>query len=336
MTELKKYTIQGDFSLENGGKLVNPVIGYHTFGKLNPEKDNVVWVCHALTANSNVPQWWGDLVGENGLFNPENHFIVCANMLGSCYGSTSPIDINSETGEPYYYDFPLITMRDVVKAHLLLKAHLGIDEIYMCMGGSCGGNQVLEFLLLEPKVKNAFIIASSARESAWSIAIHSTQREAIETDRTWGERNNLAGINGLKTARGIGLHTYRTIKAYKDKQTDGDEVLENLKATSYIKYHGQKLADRYNAHSYWHMVKTLDTHHIGRGRGKIEDVLKTINAKVLLIGIDSDILIPPDEQKYLAEHIPNAVYRELKSEYGHDGFLIEQPTIRKFLEEFIK
>ena len=335
MTDLKKFTIEGEFHLENGGKLLNPKIGYHTFGALNENRDNVIWVCHALTANSNVPQWWGELVGQNGLFNPNEYFIVCANMLGSCYGSTSPTDVNPESENPYYYDFPLITMRDVVKAHLRLKQYLGIDKINMCMGGSCGGNQVLEFLCMDPTIEKAFMIASSARESAWSIAIHTTQRNAIETDSSWGEKSDKAGLDGLKTARGIGLLTYRTINAYNLKQTDTDEKLYDFNASSYINYQGQKLAARFTAHSYWHLTRTLDTHHIGRGRGKIEDVLKKIKAKVLLIGIDSDILIPVNEQKFLAENLPNGIYREIESEFGHDGFLIEQPKIKMILNEFI-
>lgn len=333
--EVKKYRYRGKFELEAGGHLTDPVIGYHTFGELNERKNNVIWVCHALTANSNVPQWWGGLFGPEGIFSPENYFIVSVNMLGSCYGSTGPADINPESGEPYYYNFPLVTMRDVVKAHLILKAHLGIEEVQLCAGGSCGGNQVLEMCIQDPGIKQAFIIASSARESAWSIAIHTAQRLAIEADKNWGTDSPEAGIDGLRSARGIGLLSYRTIEAYKNRQTDDDEKLDDFKAASYIKYQGEKLVKRFNAHSYWHMTKTLDTHHIGRGRGKIEDVLGKIKSKMLIMGINSDMLIPPDEQKFIANRVPGAQFKMLESEFGHDGFLIEQEKISVYLKKFI-
>lgn len=335
MSEKKIFKLEEVFDLESGGVLRNAQIAYHTFGTLNKERDNVIWVCHALTANSNVPEWWGGLAGPDGLLNTDDYFIVCANMLGSCYGSTGPGDIDSKTDNPYYYNFPLITMRDVVRAHLLLKDYLGINEIFLCMGGSCGGNQVLEFCLQDNSIKNSFIIASSAKESPWSIAIHTTQRRAIENDSTWGHKDPEAGIEGLKVARGIGLLTYRTIDAYNRAQLDDDEVIENFKASSYIDYQGEKLAKRFTAHSYWHLTKTLDTHNIARGRGRMDEVLSSIQARMLIIGIDTDILIPVAEQQFIANHVKNSEFALLESAYGHDGFLIEQEKIKSILDKFL-
>ena len=335
MKNLKIYNHDKPFLLESGEKIQNLKIGYHTFGELNEDKSNVVWACHALTANSNVPEWWGKLVGPAGLLNPKDHFIVCANIIGSCYGSSNPLDIDSH-GNRYLLRFPHFTMRDIVKAHLLLKDHLEISDIYLCMGGSCGGQQVLEMALLSPHpIENLFAIAASARETAWSIAIHTTQRMAIEADGTWGDDDPKAAQKGLKAARGIGLLNYRSFNAYIDTQTDDDNKVDDFKAESYIRYQGDKLVKRFNAYSYWYLTKALDNHHIGRNRGRIEDVLKTIQSKTLVIGIDSDVLIPFSEQEFIANNIPNSKLVNLKSSYGHDGFLIEQDRIKIELEKFL-
>ncbi len=335
MSELKTYFHHEPFRLENGRSIHDLRIGYHTFGKLNESRDNVVWVCHALTANSNVPEWWGKLVGPDGLIHPDEYFIVCANILGSCYGTTNPLD-HSENGTPYLTDFPLFTMRDIVNAHFALKDHLGIRDIHLVMGGSCGGQQALEMALMSPdKVENLFLIATSARETSWSIAIHTTQRMAIESDATWGQPHANAADQGLKTARGIGLLSYRSFKAFIDTQTDEDQKTDGFKAESYIRYQGQKLADRFNAYSYWYLTKALDTHHVGRGRGPVEEVLGAIQAKTLIIGVDSDMLMPFSEQEFMARHIPNSTLYNLRSLYGHDAFLIEQDEIRKELSKFL-
>ena len=335
--DILTYKPETPFVLETGGVIKDLKIAYNTFGTLNEKKDNVVWVCHALTANSNVPEWWGKVAGEEGLFKPKDYFIVCANILGSCYGSTSPLDINPETGEPYYDDFPFFTMRDIVRAHILLRQHLGIDKINVCIGGSCGGHQVMEFALMDPGViDNLVLVVTSARETAWSIAIHTTQRMAMESDGTWGQKHPRAGEAGMKTARGIGLLTYRSHQAYVDKQTDDDpNVIDNFRASSYIKYQGEKLANRFNAYSYWHLTKALDTHHIGRGRGPIPEVLKSITSNTLVIGVDTDKLIPFTEQEYLAAHIPGARLGRIETPYGHDGFLMEQETVAALVKQHL-
>ena len=335
MSVLQFYNHLEPFALESGQKLENLRIGYHTYGSLNSDKSNVVWVCHALTASSDVPEWWEKLVGPEGLLNPNDHFIVCANIIGSCYGSSNPLDKDNNE-QAYLLDFPDFTMRDIVKAHLLLKQHLEIGSIYLCMGGSCGGQQALEFAIMCPDpVQNLFVIAASARETAWSIAIHTAQRMAIEADGTWGEAHANSASQGLKAARGMGLLSYRSFQAYIDKQTDNDNKISDFKAESYIRYQGQKLADRFNAYSYWYLTKALDSHNIGRGRNGVENALKMIRSKTLVIGIDSDILIPFSEQQHIAEYIPQSQLYKLHSIYGHDAFLIEQEEISKELRNFL-
>src|SRR5215471_14456362 len=167
--------------LEAGGSLPELTIAYHTWGQLNEDKSNVIWICHALTANSDAVDWWPGLVGDNHVIDPQKYFIVCANIIGSCYGTTGPLTNNPKTGHPYYHDFPQVTVRDMVNAHMLLRKHLGIEKIFLLMGGSLGGYQVLEWAVMEKEaIQNLFLIGTSAAESAWGISIHTTQRLAIE------------------------------------------------------------------------------------------------------------------------------------------------------------
>ncbi len=328
------YQHKEGFTLEQGGYLAELDIAYHTFGTLNTKKNNVIWVFHALTANSDPSDWWKGVVGTDALVNPEEHFIVCANVLGSFYGTTNPRSIKPETGAAYGIDFPLFTVRDVVQVHHLLRQHLGISEIMLGLGGSFGGHQALEFALAAPVVvKSLVLLATCARETAWSIAIHEAQRMAIETDLTWKENSPKAGATGLKTARALGLISYRTIAAYIQTQTDETPKLDQHKAASYVRYQGKKLEQRFHAQSYWHLSKCLDTHHVGRNRGTIENILASLNIPVSIIGIKSDLLIPVEEQQFLAAHLPQSRYYEIDSRFGHDGFLIEVTKINAILAQ---
>ncbi|MBC3538855.1 homoserine O-acetyltransferase [Rufibacter sediminis] len=318
------------FALEGGQTLPEITVAYHTFGKLNANKSNVVWICHALTANSNVLDWWDGIVGESKVIDPERHFIVCANILGSCYGSTGPLSLNPQTGEPYYTTFPQVTVRDMVRAHMLLREHLGLEKIHILAGGSMGGFQVLEWAIAEPQVvDNLFLLATSAAESTWGIGIHTTQRLMLEADGTWGEPNPTAGSKGLKAARALGTLTYRNYQILAQNQTDPDpEKLDNYRVSSYLNYQGEKLVNRFNAYSYWFLTKALDSHNLSRGRGgRLEAVLAEIPQKTLIIGINSDILCPVQEQQFLAQHLPNVQLVEIDSNYGHDGFIIEGEKI---------
>ncbi|MCW3107943.1 MAG: homoserine acetyltransferase [Segetibacter sp.] len=322
------------FETECGATISNLTIAYNTYGKLNAEKNNVVWVCHALTSNSAVTDWWPGVVGDNCVIDPSKYFIVCANILGSCYGTTGPISINPATGKPYFNEFPMITIRDMVKAHILLRQHLGIENIYLLMAGSMGGYQALEWCVMEnERIQNLFLITTSAAESAWGIAIHTAQRLAIEADNTWTNESLEAGKNGLKAARAIGLLTYRNYKILVEKQTDKDpEKIDNFRASSYITYQGEKLVSRFNAQSYWLLTKAMDSHNLARGRNKSqEQVLQSMLQKTLIIGISSDLLCPVEEQKHIADNMPNTTYIEIDSSYGHDGFLIEYEKISKHI-----
>ncbi|MBA4198197.1 MAG: homoserine O-acetyltransferase [Chitinophaga sp.] len=326
------------FALENGQILPQLSLTYFTYGKLNADKSNVVWVCHALTANADVADWWKGLIGEGSVINPEKHFIVCANILGSCYGSTGPLSINPATHQPYYSSFPSVTIRDMVNANILLRQHLGIDKIHLLMGGSMGGYQALEWCMMERNViENLFLIATSPSESAWGVAVHTAQRLAIEADSTWLEHKPDAGSKGLKAARAIGMLTYRNYKILHEKQTDPDpDKIDNFKASSYIIYQGDKLVNRFNAYSYWLLTKAMDSHHLARGRNiSLQQALQSIHQNTLVIGINSDILCPLDEQKFIAENMPDAQLIAIDSAYGHDGFIIETKQITEHLSKWL-
>jgi homoserine O-acetyltransferase len=332
------FSYDAPFVLERGDSLPGITVAYHTYGRLNEDHSNVVWVCHALTANSDVVRWWPGVVGEHGAVSPEKYFIVCANILGSCYGSTGPLSPDSRTGKPFYSHFPALTIRDMVRAHILLRKHLGIEKIHLLMGGSMGGYQALEWSVLEKGViGQLFLIATSPAESAWGIAVHTAQRLAIEADSSWREESAAAGARGLKAARAIGILTYRNYGIMVQKQTDPDtEKLDGFRASSYMNYQGDKLMERFNAYSYWLLTKVMDSHQLARGRGgKLETVLQGIRQRTLLIGITSDILCPVEEQRHMAEHLPNATLLEIDSAYGHDGFMVEGEKIATHLREWL-
>lgn len=326
------------FELENGQLLPEISVAYHTYGALNADKSNVVWVCHHLTASSAVAQWWPGVVGAGCVLDPAKYFIVCANILGSCYGTTGPHSIDPLTKEPYYSSFPAVTIRDMVKAHILLREYLTIHTIYLLVGGSMGGYQAMEWAFMETDVvKRLLLLATSATESAWGIATHTTQRLAIEADNTWQQPSPTAGAKGLKAARAIGMLTYRNYGIMVKNQTDNDpEKLDHYKASSYINYQGDKLVKRFNAFCYWLLTKSMDSHHMARGRGgDIDKVLQLMPQPALIIGMSSDILCPLEEQRHLAQQMPAATLIEIDSTYGHDGFMVESEKIAKYLSAWL-
>jgi len=335
---MKYFNYEHPFDLENGQSLPGITIAYHTYGRLNADRSNTVWVCHALTANSDAAHWWPGVIGTPGGIDPDNYFIVCANILGSCYGSTGPLSVDPGTGQPYYSHFPMITIRDMVQAHILLRKHLGIDKIHLLMGGSMGGYQALEWAVMERGcIEKLFLIATSPSESAWGIAVHTAQRLAIEADGSWQDASPEAGRKGLKAARAIGILTYRNYGIMVSKQTDPDtEKLEHFKASSYINYQGDKLVSRFNAYCYWLLTKAMDSHQLARGRaGGLDGVLRTITQKTLIMGIGSDILCPLEEQRHMALNMPDATLIEIDSVYGHDGFMVEGGKIASHLHEWL-
>jgi len=331
------YEYKQQFQLASGESLPEIEIAYTTYGKLNKDKSNVVWICHAFTANSDPAEWWPGMVGEGLTFNPDAHFIICANILGSAYGTTGPLSINPETGKPYYRSFPTINVRDIVKAHQILADYLKIDKIHILTGGSVGGHQAVEWAIMQPqRVENLMLIATNARFSPWGIAFSASQRMAIEADPSFYEDKPDGGAKGLETARSIALISYRNPLAYNKTQAEtDDDKSENFKAESYQRYQGEKLSKRFNAYSYYIMSKVLDGHNVGRDRDGLASALAKIEAKTLIIGINSDLLFLPEEQFELEKHINKAKLQMIDSDYGHDGFLLEYEQMKNIIADFL-
>lgn len=333
---LKIFRSKKPFLLENGNQLPSLEIAYHTYGTLNKKKDNVIWVCHALTASSDVFEWWPGLFGENDLYNPKEHFIICANNLGSCYGTTGPLTVNDHTGNPWFSYFPEISIRDMVNAHELLREHLNIESIHTIIGGSQGAQQVLEWNVMKPDLfQNTIVIATNAKHSPWGIAFNESQRLAIKADRTYYSNSEDGGQKGLAAARSIALLSYRNHHTYNTSQREKhDEKLNDFNASSYQRYQGKKLVDRFNAYSYVTLASAMDSHNLGRARISVERSLQSLRSKTLVIGISSDLLFPPAEQEFIAENIPGAELSIIDSFYGHDGFLIEAKKLTEVITKF--
>ncbi len=322
-------------TLESGEVLEEFDIQYTTYGLKNLKGDNVIWIIHALTGDSNPAEWWSGLVGEDKFYDPSKHFIVCANLLGSCYGSTNPLSLKPGSKDKYFYDFPDLTTRDLAKGLDQLREHLEINEIHTVIGGSLGGQVALEWgYTLGQKLKNLIVLASTAKTSPWTIGFNEAQRMSLESDSTWGENIDQAGQAGLRAARAIAMLSYRHPEDFETKHQDQEEKLDDFRASSYLRYQGQKLSQRFNAFSYWVLSKTMDSHDLGRGRGGVENALSKIEARTLAVGVDSDLLFLPKETRFIANHVNTGTFKEIKSKAGHDAFLIEYEQLSTFIGAF--
>ncbi|MGK7397029.1 MAG: homoserine O-acetyltransferase family protein [Candidatus Cyclobacteriaceae bacterium M3_2C_046] len=326
------------FELESGKILPEFQLTYSTWGRLNQQKNNVVWICHAFSGGSDFTAWWPEMVGLGKTFDPSENFIIGVNMLGSCYGSTGPLSINPDTGQKYYHEFPQVTNRDIIRSFDLLRQDLGISQIDALVGVSLGGQQALEWLIEKPFLfRNAIIMGANAQHSAWGIAFNQTQRSAISQDLTWPLHTDEAGLDGLKIARSIAMLSYRNYSIYQEKQFEPDsDKTDGFKATTYQQYLGEKLADRFNAFSYWVLSKAMDSHNVGRNRNGCARALNQIKANCLVIGIKQDLLFPLVEQEYLVQHIYQAQLLAIDSDYGHDGFLLETQKLDDSVKKFFR
>ncbi len=329
--------IEQPFRLESDHPLPRLTAAYNTYGQLNAARDNVIWICHALTANSDCQDWWPGLVGPGCTIDPERFFIVCVNMLGSSYGSTSSLSHNPETGRPYGLDFPLITTKDNARFFSLVADHLGIRGIRLLMGGSMGGQHCLEWACAEPERFDLLcVLATNARHSAWGVAFNESQRMALRADTTFGTDAPDAGKAGLEAARAVAMLSYRHYRTYVGTQSEPDDsTYDDLRASSYQRYQGYKLWKRFDPVCYYGLSRGMDTHNVGRGRGGIASGLGKITAPTLIISIDTDILFPIEEQGMLSRYIPNSRLEVMHSDYGHDGFLTESVKIGEFLADFL-
>ncbi|MCB9058693.1 MAG: homoserine O-acetyltransferase [Calditrichae bacterium] len=355
-----------DFKLENGFTFSKAEIAFEIYGNLNSDKSNVILVCHALTGSAHAadlvsmngfeklendlsvspllkyaaqgPGWWDSIIGPGKPLDTNKYCIISSNILGSCYGTTGPVNINPQTSEKYAADFPEITIRDMVKMQKYLLDYLKVEELQLVIGGSLGGMQVLEWALMYPQVvKRIMPVATSAQHSAWAIGLNEAARLAIKNDPDWKQgKYEKQPQKGLALARIVAMLSYRSQPSYQLRQgrkaakpyrEDNDYLFSNQKQDfamqSYLHYQGEKLVERFDANTYLTISNAMDSHDIARDRGTIEEVLGSIKAKTCCVGIDSDLLYPADEQKQIAGKITGAEYNEIKSIHGHDAFLIE-------------
>lgn len=335
------YQLPEAFQLESGQELVGVEVAYRTWGRLNAEGDNAVIVCHALTGWADVDDWWEPLLGSGKALNTERDFILCSNILGSCYGTTGPTSLNPRTGVAYGSSFPAITIRDMVHLQAELVKGLGIKSIQLVIGGSLGGMQVLEWGLLYPDLVKAIApIACPGRHSAWCIGLSEAQRQAIYADSDWQDGNyqpEQQPKRGLAAARMMAISTYRSWRSFTmrfGRQYQSDQLGEQFAIVHYMHHQGEKLVERFDANTYITLTYAMDSHDLARDRQNYEFVLRSIQQPALVVGIDSDILYPPVEQQEIASLLPNAQLSWLHSPHGHDAFLIDMEVLNNLVVRF--
>jgi homoserine O-acetyltransferase len=343
------------FVTESGDVIETASLAYETWGRLAPERDNVVLVLHALTGDAHAashpelphdrPGWWEPLIGPNRPIDTDRFYVICANSLGSCYGSTGPRSRASD-GQRYNLRFPALTVRDLVQANLRLLDRLGIERVHCAIGGSLGGMQALELAASTPeRVERAVVIAASGRYHAQGIAYNEVQRRAIMLDPAWrdGEYEDVRPTSGVALARMLGMITFQSDESMTMRFGRHDAARyqawpsfqDRFDIEGYLHYQGDKLAARFDANTYLYLTRVMDSHDIGRSRGGLIPAAARISAETLLIGIRSDILFPPEHVSATAEAIQHARYWELNSPHGHDAFLKDFERIDAVLRDGI-
>lgn len=338
MSDSINHTYLKKLTTESGYTFTHPVVAWQSWGSLKEARDNVVLICHALTGNTNAADWFSGLIGPGKAIDPQHHFVICPNILGSCYGTIGPTSINPEKKKPFQGDFPEISIRDMVRLNQMLLDDLGITGIELAVGGSLGGMQALEFALMDFRVKKTALFAMGKAHTPWAIGISQAQRKAIYADQNWNGgfySDDLQPKKGLAAARAMAMLTYRSPEDYNVKFARNIQPEKNMyQVESYLDYQGKKLAARFDANSYITLTKAMDTHDVSRDRGSFHEVLGSLTKPVLIVGFDSDLLYPIYEQKELAGLIPNSTFVEINSSYGHDAFLIEFKQLNQHLLSF--
>lgn len=356
----KFLKIDEPFELESGKSLECITIAYETYGKLNNDRSNAILICHALTGDAHAagwhrgekkPGWWDMIIGPGKVLDTEKYFIICSNVLGGCKGTTGPSSINPKTGKEYGIDFPVITIKDMVDVQKLLIDSFNIDQLYAIIGGSMGGMQVLQWVVSYPEMmKKAIPIATTARSSPQQIAFNEVGRQAIFSDPDWNEGNYYASgkipKNGLSLARMIAHITYLSdesmyLKFGRDLQ-DKDEIsydfTMDFQVESYLHHQGESFVKRFDANSYLYITKAVDLFDLAIDNSIIEG-FKDVKAKLEVISVNSDWLYPTEQSTEIVSALNvNDVavsFSEIKSNYGHDAFLLEKGQLNYLLSKFL-
>ena len=330
--------LPGRFGLESGDYLDDVVIAYRTWGDPANAAEHAILVCHALTGSSDVDAWWPRIIGAGKAFDPARDFVICANILGSCYGTTGPASLKPSGDERYRADFPAISVRDMVNAQRRLLDALEIDQLELVTGPSLGGMQALEWALMYPdRVRGVVPIGVGGRHSAWCIGISEAQRAAIAADPNWNDGyydDDAPPEQGLSAARMMAVCTYRSWQSFDERFGRDTRDDERFEVQSYLRHQGAKINARFDANTYVTLTHAMHTHDLARGRGTYPEVLAQLTQPSLVVSVSSDALYPPHEQEFLADHLPNARYAVLDSVHGHDGFLIETGALGELIAEF--
>lgn len=327
----------GSLELESGRQLERGRLAWRSWGTLSPRGDNAVLVCHALTGTADLDQWWPALLGPRRAFDPRRDFVIAANVLGGCAGSSGPCD-PAPDGARWGSRFPAVTIRDQVAAEAVLLRQLGVERVALVVGASMGGMRALEWLVDQPlPVSSAVVIAAPAAHSPWAIGISAAQRAAIEADPRWSRGRYAVGRgprDGLAAARRIAMLSYRswpsvTARFGRVLGQGGAFAVEE-----WLDHHGRSLVERFDAASYHLLTRAMDSHDVGRGRSGVAEALGRVRTPALVLGVSSDALYPLEEVAALARQIPSAMLDVLESSHGHDAFLIEAESVGRRIDEF--
>jgi len=357
----QQITFEEELRLQSGAALRPVTLAYETYGRLNTERSNAILICHALSGDAHVagqhaptdrkPGWWDQAVGSGKAFDTDRYFVICSNVLGGCSGSTGPSSVNPETGRPYGLAFPVVTVADMVEAQRRLIDALGIPSLLCTTGGSMGGMQSLQWAVSYPdRVRSALILASTARTSAQTIALNEVPRQAIYADPNWrggdyyGKEPPSAG---LAVARMIGHITYLSEASMREKfgrrlrerERYGYDFATEFEVESYLKYHGGRFTTRFDANSFLYITKAIDYFDLAQGHGDLAEGFRGVTAKLLVLSYSSDWLYPPGQSEEMVRALlrsgVDASYVEIKSDYGHDAFLLEVERLEELARDFL-
>ncbi|MBQ2652736.1 MAG: homoserine O-acetyltransferase [Methanobrevibacter sp.] len=360
IVETKYLNIEEPVLLDSGKALNNVTVAYETYGELNKEKSNAILICHALTGDAHAagwhegdkkPGWWEIVIGPGKAIDTERYFVICSNVLGGCKGTTGPSSINPQTGKEYGLEFPVITIRDMVNVQKKLVEYFNITQLYAIIGGSMGGMQVLEWMVSYPKMmKKAMPIATAAMSYPQQIAFNAVGRQSIFSDPNWNGGNyyHLDEIpkNGLSLARMIAHITYLSDESMdikfgrglQDKDEISYDFTVDFQVESYLKHQGETFVKRFDANSYLYITKAVDLFDLSLN-GSLIDGFKNVEAKVEVLSVDSDWLYPTEQSTEILTALNandvDASFSEIKSNYGHDAFLLEKGQLNFILSKFL-
>ncbi len=349
-----------DFYLESGRILSDITVAYEKYGKMNSKKDNVILICHALTGNAHAagyhssndqkPGWWDALIGPGKAFDTDKYCIICSNFLGSCYGTTGPSSMDKSTGKPYGLKFPVVTVKDMVKLQKKLIDYFGIDKLLCVAGGSMGGMQALEWAVTFPeKIKSIIPIATAGRITPMAIAFNTIGRFAIMKDPNWLDGDYYGKTfpkDGLAIARMAGHITFMSDKSFQEKFARRYATFEGIynfkgcfEVENYLKYNGYKFAENFDANSYLYIIKAMDIFDLSYGYGSYDEALNKITAKTLFITFTSDFLFPVYQTEEMVDILKKQNKKpqwvNIKSDYGHDAFLLEFEKQNEVIKDFL-